>query len=27
LHHPERLGEVIRGVKFINGIIEKRIAA
>lgn len=27
LHHPERLGEVIRGIKFINGIIEKRIAA
>jgi transposase-like protein len=27
LHHPERLGEVIRGVKFVNGIIEKRIAA
>ncbi len=27
LHHPERLGEVIRGVKFIDGIIEKRIAA
>ncbi len=27
LHHPERLGEVIRGVKFINGIIEERIAA
>ena len=27
LHHPQRLGEVIRGVKFINGIIEKRIAA
>lgn len=27
LHHPERLGEVIRGVNFINGIIEKRIAA
>lgn len=27
LHHPERLGEVIRGVKFVDGIIEKRIAA
>jgi transposase-like protein len=27
LHHPERLGEVIRGIKFVNGIIEKRIAA
>jgi len=27
LHHPERLGEVIRGVKFVNGIVEKRIAA
>ena len=27
LHHPERLGEVIRGVKFVDGIIKKRIAA
>lgn len=27
LHHSERLGEVIRGVKFVDGIIEKRIAA
>jgi transposase-like protein len=27
LHHPERLGEVIRGVRFVNGIIENRIAA
>jgi putative transposase len=27
LHHPERLGQVIRGVKFVDGIIEKRIAA
>jgi putative transposase len=27
LHHPERLGEVIRGVIFINGLIENRIAA
>jgi len=27
LHHPERLGEVIGGVKFVNGIIEKRVAA
>jgi len=27
LHHPERLGEVIRGVKFVDGIIENRIAA
>ena len=27
LHHPERLGEVIRGVKFVDGIIVKRIAA
>jgi putative transposase len=27
LHHPERLGEVVRGVKFVDGIIEKRIAA
>jgi transposase-like protein len=27
LHHPERLGEVIKGIKFVDGIIEKRIAA
>ena len=27
LHHPERLGEVIRGINFVDGIIEKRIAA
>jgi transposase-like protein len=27
LHHPERLGEVIRGVKFVDGIIGNRIAA
>jgi len=27
LHRPERLAEVIRGVKFVNGIIEKRTAA
>ncbi len=27
LHHPRRLGEVVRGVKFVNGIIENRIAA
>lgn len=27
LHHPERLAEVIRGVCFIDGIIENRIAA
>jgi transposase-like protein len=27
LHHPERLAEVIKGVKFVDGIIEKRIAA
>jgi len=27
LHHPERLGEVIRKVKFVNGIEENRIAA
>jgi transposase-like protein len=27
LHHPERLAEVIKGVKFVNGIEEKRIAA
>lgn len=27
LHHPERLAEVIKGVKFVNGIEENRIAA
>ena len=27
LHHPERLAEVIRGINFVDGIIEKRIAA
>lgn len=27
LHHPERLAEVIKGVKFVNGIEEKRVAA
>jgi transposase-like protein len=27
LHHPERLAEVIRGVNFVNGLEEKRIAA
>lgn len=27
LHHPERLAEVIQGVKFVNGIEENRIAA
>ncbi len=27
LHHPERVADVIRGVKFIDGIIENRIAA
>jgi len=27
LHHPKRLAEIIRGVKFVNGIEEKRIAA
>jgi transposase-like protein len=27
LHHPQRLAEVIRGVIFVNGIEEKRIAA
>ena len=27
LHRPERLAEVIRGVKFVNGIEENRIAA
>ena len=26
LHHPQRLAEVIRGVKFVNGVEEKRIA-
>ena len=27
LHHPQRLAEIIKGVKFVNGIEEKRIAA
>ena len=27
LHHPERLAEVIRGVNFVNGVEENRIAA
>jgi len=27
LHHPQRLAEVVRGVKFVNGVEEKRIAA
>ena len=27
LHRPERLAQVIKGVKFVNGIEEKRIAA
>jgi transposase-like protein len=27
LHHPQRLAEIMRGVKFVNGIEEKRIAA
>jgi len=27
LHHPKRLGEVIRGIKFVNGLEENRIAA
>ena len=27
LHHPERLGQVIEGVKFVNGTEENRIAA
>ena len=27
LHHPERLAEVIKGVKFVDGIMEQRIAA
>lgn len=27
LHHPERLAQVVKGVKFVDGIEEKRIAA
>jgi len=27
LHHPERLGEIISGVKFVDGMAEHRIAA
>lgn len=27
LYHPERLAEVIRGVKFVDGIVDNRIAA
>jgi hypothetical protein len=27
LHRPERLADVVKGVKFVNGIEEKRIAA
>jgi transposase-like protein len=27
LHHPQRLAQIIKGVKFVNGIEEKRIAA
>jgi transposase-like protein len=27
LYHPERLAEIIRGVKFVNGLEENRIAA
>lgn len=27
LHHPQRLAEVIEGVKFVNGVQENRIAA
>ncbi len=27
LHHPELLGEIIRGIKFVDGIFENRIAA
>jgi transposase-like protein len=27
LHHPQRLAEVVRGVIFVNGVEEKRIAA
>jgi hypothetical protein len=26
-HHPKRLAEVIRGIKFVNGMEENRIAA
>jgi len=27
LYHPERLGEIITGVKFVDGLVEQRIAA
>lgn len=27
LHHPERLGQAIEGVKFVHGTQENRIAA
>jgi hypothetical protein len=27
LYHPERLAEVINGVKFVDGLEEKRVAA
>ena len=27
LHHPERLGDIINGVKFVDGSVEQRIAA
>lgn len=27
LHHPERIGQLINGVKFVDGIVEQRIAA
>ena len=27
LHRPERLADVVKGVKFVNGLEEKRIAA
>jgi len=27
LHHPKKLAEVIRGVNFVNGVEENRIAA
>jgi putative transposase len=27
LYHPERLGEIITGVKFVDGLVEHRIAA
>jgi hypothetical protein len=27
LHHPEMLAEIIKGVKFVDGVEEKRSAA